>query len=159
MQLKYLPVRSGTIDTGTVNTTIHTMLDKEMIENKCTSWNKLDKTHKLTLINQYVDILAETPPNNMTSQAVIDLKKYLSDGLDKKRLNQIKDVVYNRETKTITSIPLLHFNPISNKYTLKRAEKRVSTLKSLGKGSKGNVTNNVTNNVNKTPRSDTDTEN
>ena len=59
MQLKYLPVRSGTIDPSTVNTTIHTMLDKEMIENKCTSWNKLDKTHKLTLINKYVDVLAE----------------------------------------------------------------------------------------------------
>ena len=47
MQLKYLPVRSGTIDPSTVNTTIHTMLDKEMIENKCTSWNKLDKTDKI----------------------------------------------------------------------------------------------------------------
>ena len=143
MQLKYLPVRSGTIDPSTVNTTIHTMLDKEMIENKCTSWNKLDKTHKLTLINNYVDVLAETPPNNMTINAVLELKKYLSDGLDKKRLNQIKDVVYNKETKTITSIPLLHFNPVSNRYTLKRAEKRVSTLKSLGKGSKVNVNNNV----------------
>lgn len=141
MQLKYLPVRSGTNDSSSINTTIHTMLDKEMNENKCTSWNKLDKTQKLTLINQYVDTLAETPPNHMNHHSVVELKKYLSDVLDKKRLNQIKDVVYNRETRTITSIPLLHFNTASNKYTLKRAEKRVSTLKSLGKGSKCVITN------------------
>ena len=140
MQLKYLPVRSGTSDTSSINTTIHSMLDKEMTENKFTSWNKLDKTQKLTLINQYVDTLAETPPNHMNPHSVLELKKYLSDGLDKKRLNQIKDVVYNKETRTITSIPLLHFNTVSNKYTLKRAEKRVSTLKSLGKGSKCVIT-------------------
>ena len=138
MQLKYLPIRSGTSDTCVVNTSIHTMLDNEMIENKSTSWNKLDKTQKLALINKYVDVLSETPLNNMTINAVTELKKYLSDVLDKKKLNQIKDVVYNRETRTITSIPLLHFNTVSNRYTLKRAEKRVSTLKSLGKGSKVN---------------------
>ena len=47
-------------------------------------------------------------------------------------MNKSKDVVYNRENRTITSIPALHFNQVTKNFTLKILDnKRVSTLKSL----------------------------
>jgi hypothetical protein len=41
-------------------------------------------------------------------------------------------------TNKIKSIPCLLFNNVSRTYTLKRSEKRVSTLKSLGVGNNNN---------------------
>ncbi|NBO70125.1 hypothetical protein EBV26_06510, partial [bacterium] len=42
-----------------------------------------------------------------------------------------KDVVYDKTTGTITSIPCLIYHAGFKKFTLKRCEKRQSTLKSL----------------------------
>ena len=113
---------------------INSFLEKESTINKSESWNKLDKTGKIKLLNNYADSLIET--NNLSPAEVIDLKHYLTDSLDKKKLQHVKDVMCDKITGKIVSIPTLHFNPITKKYTLKRSEKRVSTLKSLGKGKK-----------------------
>jgi hypothetical protein len=56
--------------------------------------------------------------------------------LDKKKLQHVKDVLCDKVTGKIVAIPTLHFNVTTKKFTLKRGEKRVSTLKSLGKGKK-----------------------
>jgi len=113
---------------------INSFLEKESSINKSESWNKLDKTGKIKLLNNYADSLIET--NTLSPAEVTDLKQYLTDSLDKKKLQHVKDVVCDKVTGKIVSIPTLHFNPITKKYTLKRSEKRVSTLKSLGKGKK-----------------------
>ena len=42
-----------------------------------------------------------------------------------------KDVIYDKVTGLITSIPCLLFNSVLKKFTLKRCDKRQSTLKSL----------------------------
>ena len=65
-----------------------------------------------------------------------DLKQYLTLSLDKKKIQHVKDVLYDKATGKIKAIPSLHFNPATRKFTLKRCEKRVSTLKSLGRGKK-----------------------
>ena len=114
--------------------TINTFLEKESTINKTESWNKLDKTGKIKLLNIYVDTLVSA--NNLSTTDTTDLKKYLIDSLDKKKLQHVKDVHCDKITGHIISIPTLHFNVTSRKFTLKRAEKRVSTLKSLGKGKK-----------------------
>jgi len=113
---------------------INSFLEKESTNNKTESWNKLDKTGKIKLLNNYVDSLIEV--NHLSPTDVSDLKSYLIDSLDKKKLQHVKDVLCDKVTGKITGIPTLHFNPATRKYTLKRAEKRVSTLKSLGKGKK-----------------------
>ena len=113
---------------------IKSFLEKESTNNKTESWNKLDKTGKIKLLNNYVDSLIEV--NHLSPTDVSDLKSYLIDSLDKKKLQHVKDVLCDKTTGKITGIPTLHFNPATRKYTLKRAEKRVSTLKSLGKGKK-----------------------
>ena len=109
-------------------------MEKESTINKTEPWNKLDKTGKIKLLNSYVDSLTQT--NNLSEPEVNELKQYLTESLDKKKLQHVKDVVCDKATGKILSIPTLHFNPATKKYTLKRAEKRVSTLKSLGKGKK-----------------------
>ena len=113
---------------------INTFLEKETITNKTESWNKLDKTGKIRLLNNYVDTLV--PVHNLSPTDVSELKKYLFESLDKKKLQHVKDVHCDKTTGKIISIPTLQFNGTTKKFTLKRAEKRVSTLKSLGKGKK-----------------------
>jgi hypothetical protein len=49
--------------------------------------------------------------------------------LDKKKLNKVKDVVYNKVTGTITDVPLLVFNKTNKSFTLKKIVKNSTTLK------------------------------
>jgi hypothetical protein len=94
----------------------------------------LDKTGKIRLLNTYVDDITQL--HNLSPTEVAALKLYLVDSLDKKKLQHVKDVQCDKSTGKIIAIPTLHFNNTTKKFTLKRAEKRVSTLKSLGKGKK-----------------------
>lgn len=113
---------------------INNFLEKETTNSKSESWNKLDKTGKIKLLNDYVDSIIEK--HNLELSDIAELKKYLIDSLDKKKLQHVKDVHCDKLTGKILSIPTLNFNPTTRKFTLKRCEKRVSTLKSLGKGKK-----------------------
>ena len=51
--------------------------------------------------------------------------------LEKKKLQRTKDVIYNVSTGKITKIPGLIFNKVKNKFSLKRVDKKRSTLKGL----------------------------
>jgi len=113
---------------------INTFLEKESNNNKTESWNKLDKTGKLKLLNNYVDSLVSI--HNLSEKETEELKLYLAESIDKKKLQHVKDVQFDKVSGKIVSIPTLHFNTAVRKFTLKRSEKRVSTLKALGKGKK-----------------------
>jgi len=113
---------------------INSFLEKETTISKSESWNKMDKTGKIKLLNEYVDSIIEK--HNLELNDITELKKYLIDSLDKKKLQHVKDVHCDKTTGKIISIPTLNFNSTTRKFTLKRCEKRVSTLKSLGKGKK-----------------------
>jgi hypothetical protein len=112
---------------------IEVFLDKERKINKGEPWNKIDKTEKIKQLSDYVDSIIEI--YSLTEAETNDLKEYLSASLDKKKLLCVKDVQYDKLCGKIKTIPCLHYNTTSRKFTLKRNEKRVSTLKSLGKGS------------------------
>jgi hypothetical protein len=111
---------------------IEVFLDKERKINKREPWNKIDKTEKIKQLNDFVDSIIEI--YNLTETEITELKEYLSTSLDKKKLLCVKDVQYDKLCGKIKAIPCLHYNSTSRKFTLKRSEKRVSTLKSLGKG-------------------------
>lgn len=138
INLKYKGVFLNSFDNNyqiTKIANINSFLEKESINNKTESWNKLDKTEKIRLLTNYVnDTIADV--HTLTSTDITELKQYLIDSLDKKKLQHVKDVQCDKVTGKIISIPTLHFNATTKKFTLKRAEKRVSTLKSLGKGKK-----------------------
>lgn len=111
---------------------IDLFLDKESKMNKNEPWNKLDKTDKIKQLCLYVNSISES--HALTQEEADNLKTYLTMSLDKKKLQCVKDVQYDKVTGKIKTIPILSYNPVSRKFTLKRSEKRASTLKSLGKG-------------------------
>ena len=51
--------------------------------------------------------------------------------MDRKKLQRVKDVIYDVENQVIINIPTLTINKQTNRYTLKNLDKKVSTLKSL----------------------------
>jgi len=111
---------------------IDIFLDKECKLNKCEPWNKLDKTEKIKQLNEFVDSLIKE--YILIDDEVKDIKIYLISCLDKKKLQCVKDVNYDKTCGKIKSIPCFNYNTSTRKFTLKRCEKRVSTLKTLGKG-------------------------
>lgn len=108
---------------------IENFLQKEKENNISKPWNKLGKGTKLKKLYEYVDDFLKDKPEK--KQYEVAIKNYLLDCLDRKKLQKKKDVIYDIENNKIKSIPNLYFNEKRNKYTLKRTEKKSSTLKSL----------------------------
>ena len=115
-------------DTNDVNN-INDFLEKEKQTHTNELWSKLDKTIKMQKIRLFVDDYSTI--NNLTAKESKILLSFLTTSLDQKRLSKSKDVIYDRENGIIKSIPCLLFNQVNRKFTLKRCEKRQSTLKSL----------------------------
>jgi len=109
---------------------IDMILEKESNFNKSEPWSKLDKTVKLNKLNEYVNLL--TKEHKLSITEAKNIKKELHNALDKKQLQRVKDINYDKELGTINNIPNLQFNKNTRKFTMKRSEKQVSTLKSLG---------------------------
>ena len=104
-------------------TDIEQFLKRESAQNIKKPWNKLEKSKKRKKLSKFI----ETFPTKHKEF----LKKYLYQCLDRKKLQRTKDVIYNMEEGKIEKIPGLSFNKNSNKYTLRRIDKKGSTLKSL----------------------------
>jgi hypothetical protein len=60
-----------------------------------------------------------------------EIPEYILSAIDQKKLMRAKDVIYDKVSGAITSIPCLIYHAGFKKFTLKRCEKRQSTLKSL----------------------------
>jgi len=108
---------------------IEAFLEKEKEANKKKPWSKLSKASKLKKISEYV--IQYTEENKLTEEQSVELKKYLTQCLNRKKLQRMKDVVYDITTNKIKSINGLTYNKVKNKFTLKVKEKKTSTLKSL----------------------------
>ena len=108
---------------------ISLLLDNELVKNKSEPWSKLSKTAKITKIKDFINTYSTTNKLTITEQQ--NLEKYLLDSLDRKRLTNLKDVQYDKDSGVIKNIPLLSFNINTRKFTLKRSDKRASTLKHL----------------------------
>ena len=108
---------------------IEAFLEKEKEANKKKPWSKLSKASKLKKISEYV--IHHTDENKLTEEQSIELKKYLIQCLNRKKLQRQKDVVYDITTNKIKSINGLTYNKVKNKFTLKVKDKKTSTLKSL----------------------------
>ena len=68
---------------------------------------------------------------------------FFRDCLDKKKLQRVKDVSYNKETGEIKDIPALYFNKPTKHFTLKNVDKRVSTLRGLTPKKKQGTAKNI----------------
>ncbi len=113
---------------------IDKMLEAERKATRNVTWSRLDRSSRVVKLRQYADKVGKE--KDMTRKEIISLQEYLVTSMQrKKRLIRSKEVRYNKETQEIESIPSLHYVNESRKFTLKRAERRQSTLSSLGSGS------------------------
>jgi len=102
-------------------------LSKERKQNTKKPWSKLEKAVKLKKLTEFVKFYTDKNKNKNKSE----LKQYLLQCLDRKKLQRTKDVIYDMDTGKIKQIPGLSFNKKRLKYTLKRVDKKGSTLKCL----------------------------
>lgn len=108
---------------------INDFLEKEKQQHTVEHWSKLDKTIKMQKIRIFVEQYSKD--NSLTAKDSKNLITFLTTSLDQKKLSKTKDVVYDKSTGIIKSIPCLLFNTTHRKFTLKRCEKRPSTMRSL----------------------------
>lgn len=117
------------------NVDIDSFLEKERTQNKEDQWAKLDKSMKISKITTFVE--SYSSENNLNEKDKTFLHVFLLYCLEQKKFTKTKDVVYDKVSGTITSIPCLLYTPtLVKKFTLKRCEKRPSTLSSLAPKSK-----------------------
>jgi hypothetical protein len=128
-------------------------LENEKINNDNEPWCKLNKTVKTKKILDYVEkYKIEKNLNEEEEQILIT---FLKDCLDRKKLQRVKDVVYDKINGNIKDIPALSYTKINKHFTLKNMDKRISTLKSLApKKGQGTIRNK---NVQKIVNNDEDT--
>ena len=116
---------------------IEQLLSEEIKLNKKENWNKLDKTAKITRLNNFS--LSYCQKNQLITESEIStpeeseivkiLRTFLKTKLNQKRLLTTKEVIYDVDKQSITSIPCLVY--VNNTFVLKRNDKRTSTVKSL----------------------------
>jgi hypothetical protein len=137
---------------------IEMYLERERSHKANEPWGRLDKTVKLSKLNAFARKYIQD--NALPECEVGALVAYLSTCIDHKKIVKTKDVVYDKTTGTIVSIPILtHLNGHgisgqvsvsehgaigtgSVKFTLRRCDKRQSTLKSLPSHSSHAMTTN-----------------
>lgn len=104
-------------------------LENEKITNSNEPWSKLDKTAKIKKLFFFADNYKKE--NNLSDEEYNNLITFFKECLDKKKLQRVKDVIYNKEIGQIIEIPGLFYNKNNSHYTLKNLDKRISTVKSL----------------------------
>ena len=104
-------------------------LEDEKNNSKNEPWSKLDKTAKTKKFITFVEKYKEE--KKLDDQESSQLLSFLKDGIDRKRLARVKDVIYDKISGEIKDIPALTYNKQNKNYTLKNIDKRVSTMKNL----------------------------
>ncbi len=104
-------------------------LETEKNNNVNEPWCKLNKTVKTKKLQEYVE--SYKLENELSHEESASLMTFLRDCIDRKKLQKVKDVIYDKEIGIIKDIPALHYVKTSKHFTLKNLEKRPSTLKSL----------------------------
>lgn len=104
-------------------------LENEKNNNVNDPWCKLNKTIKMKKLASFVDTYKNE--NSLDDDESTLLFTFLKDCLDRKKLQRVKDVVYDKENGFIKEIPALCYIKSNKHFTLKNVDKRVSTLKSL----------------------------
>jgi hypothetical protein len=112
-------------------------LENEKNSSENEPWCKLNKTIKIKKLTEYVTNIYKSQHDLDDSECEI-LISFLKDSLDRKKLQRIKDVLYDKENGLIKEIPALTYVRTSKHFTLKNIEKRISTLKSLPQGKSNN---------------------
>jgi hypothetical protein len=104
-------------------------LENEKNSNANEPWSKLDKTAKIKKLTNFAE--KYKTDHNLSDNEYINLTTFLKDCLDRKKLQRVKDVIYDKTNGEVKDIPALHHNKQSNHFTLKNTDKHISTTRSL----------------------------
>lgn len=104
-------------------------LESNISTTNADSWSKLDKTNKNSKCLAFAEKYAVK--NNLHEESKNNLINFLIEAVDKKKIQRVKDVTYDKITGEIKDIIGLQYNKATKKYTIKNMDKRVSILKSL----------------------------
>jgi hypothetical protein len=127
MLLSGIPIKE-TKSSGDLSN-LEKFLENEKNNNRNDPWCKLDKTVKTKKITEFVSLYKLE--NCLNNEETDILLHFLKDCLDKKKLQRVKDVIYDKTTGFIKDIPALTYTKQTKHFTLKNIDKRISTLKSL----------------------------
>lgn len=120
-------------------------LENEQNNNKNEPWCKLDKTIKTKKIIEFIEVYKVN--NELDTEESGLLLTFLKESLNRKKLQRVKDVIYDKENGQIKDIPALQYTKASKHFTLKNIDKRISTVKSLTpKKPNGTIKNKVVSN-------------
>jgi hypothetical protein len=123
-------------------------LENEKNNNANEPWSKLDKTAKIKKLAVFAE--SYKSDQKLSDEEYSKLIIFLKDCLDRKKLQRVKDVIYDKTNGEVKDIPALHHNKQSNHFTLKNVDKRISTTRSLApkkiRGTAKNVINNESDN-------------
>jgi len=108
---------------------IEEFLEKEKNFESKLPWNKLNKMKKYEKICIYINKLSED--KDISDKNKKDILSIIKIALNKKKLQRVKDVVYNKETGIIKNIPSIEYDSKEKKLSFNLNEKKQSTLKSL----------------------------
>ena len=127
LQKKNAPIDSGKIATEDINKYLDQEQNKGNKQHK--AWSKLEKGLKQKNLYIYVEKLSKK--YNLSIKELTNFKKYIKTQLERKKLQRIKDVIYDSTKGIIKDIPGLTFNETNRKFILRKPDKKGSTLKSL----------------------------
>jgi hypothetical protein len=113
-------------------------LENEKNVNVNEPWCKLNKTIKTKKLQDYVEKYKKEHELNEEESDI--LMNFFKDCLDRKKLQRVKDVIYDKEAGTIKEIPSLCYIKTNKHFTLKNTDKRISTLRSLAPKKSGQGT-------------------
>ena len=108
---------------------IDDFLEKEKAANKDKPWSKLGKSSKIKKLNTF--IVQYSQEQKLTKEDKTELRIYLLRCMERKKLQRVKDITYDSKTGIIKAIPGLSFDKVKRKFTLKRTDRKNSSLKGL----------------------------
>ena len=94
-------------------------LEQEKSQCNNDSWGKIDKNKRLEKLIQFADVYRVE--KNMSGDEYDKLVLFFNDCVEKKRFNKTKDVVYDKKTGLIKTIPGLMINK-QNNFTIKNLD-------------------------------------
>ena len=129
-KMQYLKQQNLVVKESNNEINIDDFLLKEKNTNKNTTWSKLGKIHKVKKLNNYVDTELKEQ-YNLNSAELSEVKGYLKVRLERKKLSNSKEIIYDKDKQNILDIPGLTFNTQTRKFTLKNNDKKPSSIKNL----------------------------
>ena len=104
-------------------------LENEKNNNNNEPWCKLNKTIKTKKLIEYVELYKKE--KELDEEACKQMVFFLKDCIDRKKLQRVKDVIYDKINGVIKEIPALTYVKSAKHFTLKNVDKRVSTVRGL----------------------------